>query len=198
MSLLSSLAFAAPPQERRAPPQRVQPAHHEPPRPAVAPRPDAGPRNVGVHITPHPEQPVHPVNNPPYRVTVHNQRANRDENHPVIVDRRPIHVIDHDPRLRVVRRGYHPVHNWEHFQVAETGWWRVWGISSWNEVGTVTCEAANEQTGELFPVSEDRDQRAWDDGTVNAILDQALDDCAAEAGESLCVPATPSCSFQRY
>jgi len=61
----------------------------------------------------------------------------------------------------------------------------------------VTCEAANEETGELFPVSEDRDERPWDDDTVNAVLDQALDDCAQEGAEGACVPATPSCTFQR-
>lgn len=72
------------------------------------------------------------------------------------------------------------------------------GISNWDNVGTVTCEAANETTGETYPVSEDRDQRAWDDDTVNTILDQALDDCMAEAGSAQCTAATPACSFQDY
>ena len=35
-------------------------------------------------------------------------------------------------------------------------------------------------------------------GEALAFLDQALDDCVAEAGPAACVPATPSCTFQSY
>jgi hypothetical protein len=184
--LAASLADAAPtPTVRRAP------------RPATPPRgKEAGPRVVGVHIVPHPDRPMHATNNPPHTVIIHNPHTNKDENHVVVVDHRPVHVIDRDPRIRVIRRGYRSPHNWEHFHLARGGWWHTWGIASWDTVGTVTCEAANEATGELFPVSEDRDEVVWDDGAVNAILDQALDDCMAESGGAQCAPATPACSFQ--
>ena len=141
---------------------------------------------------------MHVKNNPPHEVIVHNDVTKKDEHHAVVVDHRPSHVIDRDPHLRVVVRGYHPAHDWNRFHVANGGWFHRWGITTWDEVGTVTCEAVNESNGELYPVSEDRDSRAWDDGTVNTILDQALDDCFASSGGAQCGPATPSCSFQQY
>ena len=70
--------------------------------------------------------------------------------------------------------------------------------TAWDTVGTVTCEAVNESTGDTYPVSEDRDSRGWDDDTVNTVLDQALDDCYAEANGAMCGPVTPACSFQPY
>lgn len=174
-------------------------ASHRTPRPATAPRgKEAGARSVGVHITAHPEKPMHVKTNPAHEVIIHDAKTNKDEHHAVVVDHRPAHVIDRDPRLRVVVRGYHPAHNWERFHVARGGWFRMWGIAAWDEVGTVTCEATNESNGELYPVSEDRDSRAWDDDTVNVMLDQALDDCYAEANGAMCGPVTPACSFQAY
>jgi hypothetical protein len=190
-----ALAFSLP--AAAAPTPTV--VRHAPPRPAAPPRgKEAGARVVGTHVVPHPDRPMHPTTNPPHQVVYHNAKTNKDENHVVVVDRRPAHVIDHDARIRVVRRGYHSPHNWEHFHQARGGWWHAWGITSWDTVGTVTCEAANETTGELFPVSEDRDEVAWDDTTVNSVLDQALDDCMTEAGGAQCSPATPSCTFQGY
>lgn len=169
------------------------------PRAAAPPRGrEAGARSVGAHVVPHPGQAIHPVNNPPHQVVYHNAKTGRDESHAVIVDHRPGHVIDRDPHLRIAGRGYHPLHNWDHFHRGNGGWWLAWGITSWDAVGTVSCEAANESTGELYPVSEDRDANGWDDGTVNVVLDQALDDCMAEAGTAQCVAATPSCTFQNY
>jgi hypothetical protein len=180
-------------------PALAAPDKHAAPRAAAPPRgKEAGARTVGVHVTAHPEKPMHVTNNPPHQVVYHNAKTNKDENHAVVVDHRPGHVIDHDPRIRIVHRGYKPVRNWDHFHYAKGGWWHAWGISNWDNVGTVTCEAANEATGELYPVSQDRDATAWDDGTVNTVLDQALDDCMSEAGTAQCTPATPSCSFQPY
>jgi hypothetical protein len=171
--------------------------NHRAPRPAAAP-PKTGTRSVGVHVVAHPEQPMHPKTNPPHEVIIHDPKTNKDEHHVVVVEHRPPHVIDHDPRLRVTVRGYHPAHDWVRFHRAHGAWWRAWGITAWDTVGTVTCEATNESTGELFPVSQDRDARGWDDDTVNVILDQALDDCMAEAGGAPCGPVTPACSFQAY
>jgi hypothetical protein len=172
---------------------------HAPPRAAAAPKgKEAGARYVGTHVVPHAGQPVHPTNNPPHTVVYHNAKTNKDENHAVVVEHRPAHVVYHDPRVRVIRRGYKPTHNWEHFHYATGGWGHAWGITAWTNVGTVTCEAANESTGEMYPVSMDRDTNGWDDGAVNTILDQALDDCMAEAGNSQCAPASPACSFQDY
>jgi hypothetical protein len=173
--------------------------NHRAPRPATPPRgKDAGVRTVGVHVVAHPDRPFHPKDNPAHEVIIHDPKTNKDEHHVVVVDHRPAHVIDHDHRLRVVVRGYHPTHDWVRFHDVRGGWWKAWGITAWDTVGTVTCEAANESTGELFPVSEDRDARGWDDDTVNTILDQALDDCYAEANGAACGPATPSCTFQPY
>jgi hypothetical protein len=174
-------------------------ADHRTPRPA-APPPGrtAGARAIGAHIVPHPDQPPHPINNPPHQVIIHDPKANRDEHHDVIVDHRPPQVIDRDPRLRVVVRGYHSSRDWTRFHRPRGGWWKLWGIAAWDTVGTVTCEAANEISGELFPVSMDRDARGWDDDSVNAILDQALDDCMTESDGGGCIAATPPCTFQPY
>jgi hypothetical protein len=165
-------------------------------RPPSPPRGrEAGPRSVGIHLAPHLGQPIHPINNPAHQVVIHNARTGRDEHHPVILDGRPGQVIDLDPHIRIGGRGYHPKHNWDHFHPGNGGWWFAWSIGSWDAVGTVTCEAANEATGELYPVSQDRDANGWDDPTVNLILDQALDDCVAEAGDAQCDGATPACTF---
>jgi len=168
--------------------------NHRAPRPATPPPgKSAGARYVGSHVVPHPDRPMHVKENPPHTVIIHNDVSKRDEKHAVVVDHRPAHVIDHDPHLRVIVRGYHSPRNWVRFHRPHGGWWKVWGITAWDAVGTVTCEAVNETSGETFPVSMDRDVRGWDDDSVNAILDQALDDCFAEAGG-----ATPACSFQPY
>jgi hypothetical protein len=172
--------------------------NHRAPRAASMPKKEAGPRSVGVHVTAHPEQPMHAKTNPAHEVIIHDAKTNRDEHHAVVVDHRPVHVVDHDKRLRVMVRGYKPAHNWDRFHHANGAWFHAWGITAWDEVGTVTCEAVNEGNGELYPVSEDRDARGWDDGTVNTVLDQALDDCFAEANGAQCGAATPSCSFQQY
>jgi hypothetical protein len=173
---------------------------HAAPRPAAAPHPakDAGARSVGIHITEHPDRPMHVKDNPPHTVTIHDPKTNKDEHHAVIIEHRPAHVIDHDPRIRIVARGYKPQHDWVRFHRAHGAWFKLWGVGTWDTVGTVTCEAANEATGELYPVSQDRDSRAWDDDSVNTILDQALDDCNADSGGAMCGPVTPACSFQPY
>ena len=180
-------------------PAAVALAQHRSARPAVAPAKVSTPRSVGVHMTAHPEQPVHPQKNPPHEVIVHDPKTNKDEHHVVVVDHRPAHVIDRDPHLRVITRtSFHPAHDWNRFHIAHGGWFHLWGIAAWNDVGTVSCEAVNESTGALYPVSEDRDARGWDDDGVNSILDAALDDCYAEANGATCGPATPACSFQPW
>jgi hypothetical protein len=171
---------------------------HAAPRPATQWKKDAGARSVGTHVVQKHGEPMHEKTNPPHTVIVHDPKTNKDENHRIVVDHRPSHVVARDNHVRVIVRGYHPKHEWSRFHYARGGWWKNWGITAWDEVGTVTCEAANEATGELFPVSEDRDARGWDDDTVNAVLDQALDDCMAEANGATCGPATPACSFQAY
>ena len=172
-------------------------ADHRVARPASAPAHVTVARSVGVHITAHPEQPFSKTN-PAHDVVIHDPKTNRDEHHVVVVDHRPAQVVDRDPHLRVIARGYHPAHDWTRFHVAHGGWFTRWGITAWDTVGTVTCEAVNESNGALYPVSQDRDARGWDDDSVNSILDSALDDCYAEANGATCGPATPSCSFQPY
>jgi hypothetical protein len=170
---------------------------HPAPRPATAPA-QGGNRAVGVHVVPHPDKPRDAKTNPPHEVIIHDPKTNKDEHHPVIIDHRPDHIVNRDPHVRVIVRGYHPQHDWARFHRPHGGWWSVWGITAWDNVGSVTCEAANEANGALYPVSEDRDANGWDDDTVNAILDQALDDCYAEANGAACGPVTPACSFQPY
>src|ERR1700755_295541 len=81
------------------------PAVRRAPRPATPPRgKEAGARVVGVHVVPHPERPMHAPNNPPHTVVIHNTHTNKDENHVVVVDHRPAHIVDHDARIRVIRR----------------------------------------------------------------------------------------------
>src|ERR1700743_1875851 len=88
-----ALAFSLP--AAAAPTPTV--VRHAPPRPAAPPRgKDAGARVVGVHIVPPPDRPMHPTANPPHQVVYHNAKTNKDENHVVVVDHRPAHVIDHD------------------------------------------------------------------------------------------------------
>jgi hypothetical protein len=192
MLLLGTLAMAVPVTASAAPSKTKYN-----PRPASAPKgKEAGARAVGTHIVPHANQPMHATNNPPHQVVYHNEVTKKDEHHSVVVETRPSHVIAHDPRMRIIRRGYKSPHNWAHFHYARGGWWHAWGITTWDTVGVVTCEAANETTGEMYPVSMDRDDTGWDDDTVNSVLDQALDDCMSEAGTAQCAPATPACSFQ--
>jgi hypothetical protein len=189
--LLPAAALAAP--------GHSTPTMHSAPRAASAPAgKSAGARVVGVHVVPHPDRPMHPTTNSPHQIIIHNTVTNKDENHVVIVDHRPAHIVGHDARIRVSVRGYHPQHNWGYYHVARGGWFHLWGITAWDNVGTVTCEAANETTGELYPVTMDRDAHGWDDDGVNVVLDNALDDCFAEANGAQCTPATPSCSFQNY
>lgn len=145
-----------------------------------------------------------------HHVVIHNGNTGQDESHRVVVDHRPAPVISHDAHVRVMVRhaDWHPVHNWDHFHPVILGgyryaWWGIWGIESWDTVGTVTCQASNENTGELYPVTMERDAAGWDDASVNNILDQALDDCMAEAtvpdgGVNPCIAATPACTFESW
>lgn len=112
-------------------------------------------------------------------------------------DPRPAYVVHNDPHYRVVVRGYHPHHAWGRYHLSRGGWFHTWGVASWNDVGTVTCEAVNQDTGQMYPVSEERDDIGWNNGTVNALLDRALDECYQDGGGAACAPVTPSCTVQR-
>ncbi len=125
----------------------------------------------------------------------HNEHSHRYERHGQVYEYRSPGVIARDPYAHAWQHGYRPHHDWEHFHAGRGGWFSLWGIPSWNVVSTVTCEAANEQTGELYPVTA-TNVGGWNDAQVNSVLDQALDECAAEAGDQVCAPATPSCSYQ--
>ena len=123
----------------------------------------------------------------------HNDREGRYERHHQVYEYRHPRVIAHDRYARPWRNEYRAAHEWNHFH-PRYGWAASWGIGSWNMVSSVTCEAANEETGELFPVTANN--AGWSDAQVNLVLDQALDECAAASGANVCVPATPACSFQ--
>lgn len=100
----------------------------------------------------------------------------------VFVDRRTHAEIRRDPHVVVFNHvGYRPAHAWNH-------WYRDWGVywrvNDWAEIRTVTCEAVNNQTEQLYPVTETRaDSWVWNSTIVNDVAGRALDECAAEAGD---------------
>jgi hypothetical protein len=181
-----------------------------------APRNQGPARTQGTVMAPHPgpiaqapgrhdgDHPV-AVNNPPHQVQI-----NRNEPPRSVVDNRAPSGMSHDPHARVMvrNRNFRPIPEWNRYHPVirvgyDNAWWGVWGIQSWDTVGTVTCEAANASTGELYPVTMERDRNGWDDPSVDTVLDQALADCSEEAqveGDAVnpCVPASPACSFETW
>jgi hypothetical protein len=125
-----------------------------------------------------------------HRVYWQNERTNR---HPIVYDHRGPDVIRGDRYVHDWHRGYRAAHDWGHFY-PYGGWGAMWGINSYAVVSGVTCEAADEQTGELYPVTANS-VTGWSDAAVNSVLGQALDECAAYAGPDACVPAQPACSY---
>ena len=116
--------------------------------------------------------------------------------HGLVYERRAPEAIARDPYVHRYAREYHPVHRWNHLHpYGRAGWLGVFGIRSWDRVSTITCEAANQATGELYPVTAQR-AGVWNDPTVDNVLAQALDECAADAGANECVPVQPACSYQ--
>jgi len=130
--------------------------------------------------------------NAPHERYWRNDRG-REEHHAIIIEHRPPQIVAHDRYALAWQRNYRPRYAWHHFR-PEGCWAAQWGITGWDMVSGVTCEAANEQTGELFPVTANR-VFAWNNAAVDSVLDQALDECAAAAGAQICVPAQPACSF---
>jgi hypothetical protein len=114
----------------------------------------------------------------------------------IVYERRAPAVIVHDPYIHTYARDYQPRHRWNQYHpYGHRGWLGVFGVRSWDRVSTVTCEAANRATGELYPVTASHDG-SFTDPIVNSVLAQALDECAAEAGAHACVPVEPACSYQ--
>lgn len=112
-------------------------------------------------------------------------------------DDRPYTQIQADPRFHIGIRGYHPHHHWARYHVARGGWLRTWGVASWNDVGVITCEAVDRDTGRRYPVSASRGDLGWNDSTANLLLDQALDNCYADGGGAACAPVQPACMTTR-
>jgi hypothetical protein len=108
-------------------------------------------------------------------------------------DPRSVFAIRSDPHFRIGAYGYRPRHEWQRYHLARGGWFRAWGITTWNGVGAITCEAVNQDTGQMYPVVGDRSSYGWNDDGVNLILDQALDNCYADGGGGACTPITPAC-----
>jgi hypothetical protein len=131
----------------------------------------------------------------PERARIHTNPITGRQRRGVIYERRPISVIRRDPYVIRYDVSYRPRHTW-HYYHPTNGWSVTWGLRSWNVVSTVTCEAANEMTGELYPVVADRSTLAWSDQTVNSVLEQALDNCAYDGGPDVCVPVEPACTYQ--
>ncbi len=113
--------------------------------------------------------------------------------HSVVYDHRGPYAISHDRFVRPWYRGYRARYNWAHFY-PRVGWPALWGIDTFSVVSGVTCEAANSVTGALYPVSASG-VGAWNNVTVDSVLGQALDECAANAGPGVCVPAQPACTY---
>lgn len=116
------------------------------------------------------------------------------DRHAIVYERRAPDVIVHDRYARQWHHGFRARHNWREYHPAG-GWLGLMGIETFSVVSSVTCEAANEQTGELYPVTA-QGTRDWSDAQVNSVLDQALEQCAAAAGANVCVPAQPPCSYR--
>ncbi len=130
----------------------------------------------------------------PHDVYWRHDRAGRYGRHPIVVERRDPQVIVRDRYARDWHRGFRARHNWRPFHPAG-GWIGLWGIESFASVSTVVCEAANSQTGELYPVRANS-SNGWSDAQVDSVLDQALDECSQAAGADVCVPAQPACSYR--
>ncbi len=165
-------------------------------RPA-APAAHASGRPTGTIARPRMSEPVHAQHNPPHQRVYVNARTGREERHGVVYEHRPPAVVEHDRYAHGWNRGYHPHYEWRHFYPTG-GWYSFWGIQSYDTVGTVTCEAADEATGALYPVTAPRDAYGWNDESIDGVLGQALDECAAEVGPDRCVAATPPCTFTSY
>jgi hypothetical protein len=127
-------------------------------------------------------------------VIQHQQHGNRRT---TIFERRAPAIIARDPQAHTYARDYHVRHNWATYHASRGGWFGVFGIRTWAPVHAVTCEAANAQTGELYPVTANRASVGWSDAAINGVLDQALDECAADAGANVCVAASPACTYTR-
>jgi hypothetical protein len=124
----------------------------------------------------------------------HAKYARTPHEHGYHSDRRSYDDVRRDPHFREGRHDYRPHRAWHHYHLSRGAWFRTWGIASWHEVGTITCEAVNQDTGQMYPVSADRAVDGWSTSGVNLILDQALDNCYADGGGAACVPIQPPCT----
>jgi hypothetical protein len=133
---------------------------------------------------PHPQRPVHAAQT---RAPVHQGHFAH----------RSMAVIHNDPHFHVAVRGYHASHSWGRYHLSTGLWFHTWGIRSWANVGSVTCEAVNQDTGAMYPITEARDNNRWNNAQVNLVLDQALDACYSDGGADACAPVTPACTIDR-
>ncbi len=130
---------------------------------------------------------------------------NHEVHAPVQQDPRPANDIRNHPTVRTVN--YHDVRvtgHWNAYYPAH-GWFTAWGESpsfSWNRVSSVTCEAVNVASNEIYPTSGlSSGGWVWSDSTVDTLLGEALDDCDTDpngardvSGAVSCVPASPACT----
>jgi hypothetical protein len=161
---------------------------------ADAPHAERAPRTTGTIARERQTEPVNAKTNPARQQVYRNAKTGHEETHAVVLDHRAPTVIAHDRYAQAFTPGYRTRHDWGQFR-PQAGWLSSWGVTTWGSVGSVTCEAANETTAALYPVTASRAASGWSDTGVDAVLDQALDECAAETNAQQCAPATPSCSF---
>lgn len=102
--------------------------------------------------------------------------------HQVFHEARPLGDIRRDPHLVMFDHvGWRPVGNWNMWYRSD--WGVFWRVTDWTAIRSVTCEAVNSDTGDLFPVTEVRaDSWYWNTGLVNNVAARALDECVAEDG----------------
>jgi hypothetical protein len=113
---------------------------------------------------------------------------------PVFHDPRGHGDIRRDPHVvRFDHTNWHAVGHWDRWYRAD--WGGYWRVTDWNAIRTVTCEAVNTQTQELFPVSETRaDSWFWNTTLVNNVAGRALDECMTEGGNpDICVLVQAEC-----
>lgn len=120
------------------------------------------------------------------------------EHRQIFHEQRGLGDIRRDPHMvRFSHVGWAPRYHWDH-------WYRDWGVfwrvSNWGDIRNVTCEAVDQATGALFPVTESRTEAwVWDVNTVNLVAARALDECAAETGDQAnCTLVDGECWHSQY
>jgi len=102
--------------------------------------------------------------------------------HQVFHESRSLGDIRRDPHIvQFDHVGWRPVGHWDNWYRSD--WAVFWRVTDWNSIRSVTCEAVNNDTSELYPVTEVRaDSWFWNSNLVNNVAARALDECVSDQG----------------